>query len=296
MCLVPVPAKNILITGASGFAGSRIAAFARNNGCIVNELGRRRSENLRTSETFQEFTLGEAISPECLRGNEVLIHCAYDFTPTEIDEIERINVRGSRILLDAAHDAGVERIIVISSVAAAHGGAVSNYRRAKRAIEMHAEKLGAVIVRPALIFGREAGGMVGTLSKLSRLPIIPTVGFGRQSFYLCHDQDLAALVYQLATSEERFDKPIVAANEVSKSFKQIVRTLAAIRGKRPLFFPFPFLLLYVCLRFVELIGLRIGMRSDSLKGLANRDLRIDFSETRRCGVEFREFSKDSAVE
>ena len=58
---------------------------------------------------------------EALRSADALIHAAYDLSLTSSADIWRVNVEGTRRLLEAAKDAAVGRIIVLSSMSAFAG-------------------------------------------------------------------------------------------------------------------------------------------------------------------------------
>src|ERR1700686_1328361 len=111
---------------------------------------------------------------DLLDGVDVLIHCAYDMTLRSRDDIWRVNVDGTRKLLDAAVRSDVRLSIVLSSMSA-YEGTAQLYGLSKLDIERDAAQVGAVCVRPGLVYGPTAGGMAGALGKLTALPLIPVV-------------------------------------------------------------------------------------------------------------------------
>ena len=104
------------VTGASGYVGSRIAEHLLKNQCTVYEM-RRNLPKYKNKFTIQ-FSLGKDVNANALRGIDVLIHCAYDFSVTKWEDINKINVEGSLKLFQAAKKAGVKKIIFISTMAA----------------------------------------------------------------------------------------------------------------------------------------------------------------------------------
>ena len=68
-----------------------------------------------------QFKLGEPIDPQALKNCRALIHCAYDFSKVSWKDIYSTNVRGSELLLHAAQQAGVERLMFISTISAFTG-------------------------------------------------------------------------------------------------------------------------------------------------------------------------------
>ena len=116
---VPSP---VLVTGASGFLGSAIAAALRARGHDVQTLVRRSSPrtNLDPRDTVREGDLGDPASlAAALKGVRFLFHAAADYRlwARDPEEIIRNNVEGTRLIMMEALRAGVERIVYTSSVA-----------------------------------------------------------------------------------------------------------------------------------------------------------------------------------
>jgi dihydroflavonol-4-reductase len=111
-----------LVTGASGFLGAAIAISARTAGYRVRVLIRTSSPRTNI-HPHDEIAVGDLRNREsiaaALRGVRYLVHAAADYrlwAPSP-DEILRNNVEGTRILMEEALRAGVERIVYTSSVA-----------------------------------------------------------------------------------------------------------------------------------------------------------------------------------
>jgi dihydroflavonol-4-reductase len=112
----------ILVTGASGFLGAAIANSARAAGYKVRVLIRTSSPRTNIHRD-DEIALGdlrdrESIAP-ALHGIRYLVHAAADYrlwAPSPEDILSN-NVEGTRILMEEALRAGVERIVYTSSVA-----------------------------------------------------------------------------------------------------------------------------------------------------------------------------------
>lgn len=111
-----------LVTGANGFIGSQLTHFLIDQGEKVRVMVRPQSE-VRSLEglpvEFAYADLREASSlPPALAGVQRVYHVAADYRlwAKNPQEIYESNVTGTRQLLAAAHQAGVERFIYTSSV------------------------------------------------------------------------------------------------------------------------------------------------------------------------------------
>jgi dihydroflavonol-4-reductase len=113
----------VLITGASGFVGSAVAAAFRAAGYPVRALVRPSSPRTNLQDRSVEIAHGDladrASLGAALKGMRCLVHAAADYRLWAPDpgEIERTNVEGTRILMEEAQRAGIERIVYTSSVA-----------------------------------------------------------------------------------------------------------------------------------------------------------------------------------
>jgi nucleoside-diphosphate-sugar epimerase len=272
--------KICAITGASGWVGSCVARHFRVHGWQVRELTRAAG-----------YTLDAEVPAGLLDGVTALVHCAYDFSPLRREEIDAVNVAGSRRLFEAARTAGVRRLVFISTMSAFEG-CRSLYGQAKLAIERDAREHGALVLRPGLVFGAGAGGMVGRLEKqVQSSRVVPLIGDGRQPLYLIHEEDLSAFIRRFA--EDTAPAPveaITAAHPQLWTFRAILEALAARQSRRLTLIPLPWQLLWLALKTAESLGLRPSFRSDSLLSLMNQNPAPDFSVPARHPLTCRPFA------
>jgi dihydroflavonol-4-reductase len=171
--------RSTLVTGGSGFIGGQVvrALLARGDDVRVTVRASTRPDalaGLDVKRVTADVTDRRAVR-RALRGVERVFHVAGTTNlrlPRE--ELVRINVDGTRTMLEAALDAGVERVVHVSSVAAigpAPSGRTADERQlrtgplgipyadSKHAAEMEALRVAAhgldvVIACPAHVFGR----------------------------------------------------------------------------------------------------------------------------------------------
>ncbi|MFE0700383.1 NAD-dependent epimerase/dehydratase family protein [Streptomyces sp. NPDC058872] len=186
----------LLITGATGFIGSRVAALAAlaPEPAHVRLLARRPvvpSEALATAaeegvravdRPTVEAVPGDLRDAEALRracaGIDVLVHCASAVGAGE--EVSRaVNDEGTRALVDAALEAGATRIVALST-ASVHGrgpfraakpGSLplapgSTTSRTRAAGERHVVDAGGTALRPHLVYGTGDRQVVPGIARL----------------------------------------------------------------------------------------------------------------------------------
>lgn len=279
------------ITGMSGYLGSVIGEGFRTSGWQTVALGRRPAAG--PDVPWRHFDLADGPSAGLLAGLDVLVHCAYDMQAYRRDEVWRRNVEGSRRLLEAGRE--VRRTIVLSSMSA-YDGTEQVYGQAKLAIERHASAAGAVIVRPGLVWGPAAGGMAGTLRRLSRLPLTPVIsGAGHQ--FTVHEDDLADAVVALATADPLPLVPIGLAHPQPVPFRDLVKALARLDGHEVRFVRVGRRLPHRALRVIERLPRSPAIRADSLLGLVRPASAVPGQDVvRALGLSFRPLVPTSQVE
>jgi nucleoside-diphosphate-sugar epimerase len=286
--------QTLAVTGANGFVGSCVVSFLRNRGYRVIALRHDLTEPS-IDGTQQPYSLSGPVPIDALRETGGLIHCAHDFGQRSWDDIVRVNVEGSTRLLKAAREAGVRSIVLVSTVSAFEG-CQSLYGRSKLKIEQVAQALGATVVRPGLVFGGDAGGALLPLRRLvARSRVVPLVVGGHQQLHLVHREDLCQLLLRAIESGPAASRvPITAASKQAFTLREIMETLAASQGRRVVFAPVSWRLIWACLKFAEVVGLPLRLGSDSLRSLLHPPAHLRVEEA-PLGVRLRSFSAESAA-
>src|ERR1700751_1826832 len=112
-----------LVTGATGFVGSALVRALLGAGHDVRVLARPNSDRRNVADLAVKVVEGSLEdTPSLARavaGCRYLFHAAADYRLWVPDPAQmfRANVEGTRVLMKAALDAGVERVVYTSSVA-----------------------------------------------------------------------------------------------------------------------------------------------------------------------------------
>jgi len=187
----------VLVTGATGFVGSRlIQAFKDSPG--IDALAALRDVERASGVPVEFLVVGEIFAGTdwmvALQGVDVIVHLAgrahvMKESPTDaLAKFRTVNLEGTAALARQAIEAGVKRFIFISSigvngahtikrpfdeasVAAPHADYAISKFEAEQALQEIAEKSAMewVIIRPPLVYGAQAPGNFRRLLKLISL-------------------------------------------------------------------------------------------------------------------------------
>jgi nucleoside-diphosphate-sugar epimerase len=279
------------ITGSNGYLGSSLVAALRAKDLGVVEY-RREAPHASSDAVVRELDLSQPIDAGVFDGVSCLVHAAWDLRETDPRRAWERNVEGSKRLLEAALDAGVDRVIFVSSMSA-YFGTKQDYGLMKLAVERAVLESKQVVVRPGLVYGAQSGGMASTLAKLARLPVIPVFRGAQQ--YTLHIEDFLAAMVTLVRADEVPSSVIGLAHEPPTSFREIMLALAPGDGGSAKTVSVPWHPLLGALRVGERLGVPLPVRSDSLLGLVRPAPGVPSRDIAdRLGLSFRPFSVEGA--
>lgn len=199
----------ILLTGATGFIGSRVAAALRTRGHEVLGVVRRPDPNApaEVAGDFSRDTDSAAWLPR-LTGVDVVVNAVGIIREGGAQSFSALHIQGPRALFDACVQAGVRKIIQISALGA-DDEATSRYHVSKASADRYLQALPIdwIVLRPSLVFG-VGGASTRLLGGMACLPLVPLVGRGDQSVQPVHVDDLVALC-AVAIESTELDRRVV---------------------------------------------------------------------------------------
>ncbi|HAS6160760.1 NAD-dependent epimerase/dehydratase family protein [Vibrio vulnificus] len=197
---------------------------------------------------------------EALEGSDVVVHMAaiahYKYTNEK--QISEINTKSVIRFASEAVKAGVKRFVFVSSIGVngtstqaepftldSEPSPHNDYARSKYDAEIGLKKIAketgleVVIVRPTLVYGPDAPGNFGMLTKLiKRLPVLP-FGFATNRRDFISVQNLADLLVTCATHPNAAGHTFLASDGETVSIKEFTNAIAKGLDKKIFQLPVP---------------------------------------------------------
>lgn len=207
--------RKIFMTGATGVVGrallARLAGDKRQAGRNMPAVAVLSRNVSAFPEPGVRAVHGRLSDPEPwrreLEGASEVVHMAALTGKARAAEFQRVNVEGTRLLLEACRAAGVRRFLFVSSIAATYPEHDAYpYGRSKLEAEalVRVSGLDWAIVRPTIVMSRRAK-IWHSLEGLAGLPIVPLFGGGGTQIQPIHADDLAECL-NLWIDEPAFDR------------------------------------------------------------------------------------------
>jgi nucleoside-diphosphate-sugar epimerase len=220
----------VALTGATGFVGSHLAeallAAGHDVSCLVRTPARAEDLRARGARPVAGSLEDEAALRALVEGADVLHHVAGVIAARTPEEFERVNRAGTFAVARLAREAGVRRLVLVSSLAvsgptvpgrpleeADRDQPVTPYGRSKQAGEeaVRASGVPFTIVRPPAVYGPRDRELLRVF-RLAKSPLVPLLGDGTQELSFVHAADLAHALMAAGESEKTLGRTYHAAH------------------------------------------------------------------------------------
>lgn len=243
----------VLVTGGTSLIGSQLAKALAARGDEVTVL-QRRPANLGLAEVLADLGDVEAVR-RATAGQDTIVHLAAKANVSgDPADYERINIGGTRTVIRAAEEAGVRRLVYVSSPSVAHGGsslvgvgagpadphkARGPYARTKAAAELIAlaadsATLSVVAIRPHLVWGPGDTQLTGRIISRAKAGHLPIIGSGAaliDTTYITNAVE--ALVAAVDRCPEAHGRALLVSNGEPRPVAEILSSLCRAGGAEP---------------------------------------------------------------
>ena len=246
----------VLVTGGTGFAGGHLCKRLARSGYSVRALVRDPNCSLELQQWGVELALGDLRDRRSLdnamKGVDLVYNIAAIYrkpNPTR-KELWDTNVQGTKNMLEAAINAGVERFVYCSTVGV-HGHIKNppaneetpyapgdHYQESKVEAEkivfqyMYEGNISCVICRPCGLYGPKDLRFL-KLFKAVKSGMFFMIGSGEVLYHMIYIDDLIDGFLLCGTKEEAIGKVYILGHDTYVTLNQLVETISEEMGVRP---------------------------------------------------------------
>jgi NADH dehydrogenase len=232
----------IAITGSSGFVGRHLYPTLASEGHDLVLISRRTGVNVTDLRALTAM----------FTGCEAVIHCAGINREIGKQTYAAVHVEGTRTVVNAAEQAGVSRLVLMSFLRA-RPDCGSGYHESKWAAEeiVRASKLDYTVVKAGMTYGLGDHMLDHISHSIYTLPVFATVGIVERPIRPLAIKDLVA-VLRASAVDGRLSRQTVAVVGAEQLFlSEALRRVGSVLGKRVLVVPCPVVLQFMLAQLFE---------------------------------------------
>ena len=247
----------VTVFGGTGFLGRRVVRHLRDKGFSVRIASRHPSSS-RDDDPHVRLIgadIRERRSVEtAVVGAFGVVNAVSLYVERGTDTFQALHVAAAERVAEQARKAGVERLIQISGIGA-DAASPSPYIRARGQGEQAVRQAGAgaVIVRPAVMFGPD-DAFLNTLVQLLRwLPVYPMFGRGETRLQPVDVEDVGEAVARLMQRTGRQAITVECGGPRVYAYEELLRTIARAANVKRVLVPVPFAAWHALARVAEML-------------------------------------------
>jgi uncharacterized protein YbjT (DUF2867 family) len=247
-----VPGQVVTVFGGTGFLGRRIVRHLHASGFAVRIATRHpdparlpASGNGSDIVSLHADVNDDGLVATAVSGAWAVVNAVSLYVERGKDTFQSVHVRAAERVAELSRRAGVGRLVHISGIGS-DARSTSPYVRSRG--EGEAAVLdafpSATVIRPSVMFGPGDAFVTPLLTMIRQMPVFPMFGAGTTRLQPVYVEDVAEAITRILrppTAHQLYE--LVGPNIYT--YEELLRTLAAAVGRRPLFLPFPFALWHV---------------------------------------------------
>ena len=280
----------VLVTGGAGVVGRALCRELLNRGVCVRVLSLPGDTLVQSLPSGVEIAYGNVADYESIRpafdGVDCVFHLAAILLSNDADAFEKINAGGTRNVVSACQDAGVRRLLYVSSISVTYP-VLTPYGASKLAGEAAVKESGLewTIVRPTLVIG-DGGGVEFRMFAdfVCKFPVYPMPGGGVSKKRPVRSVDLVKGIAAAGLTCDAVGKTYALAGPEVMTMAEMARRVLKQAGLRHWMVPLPWWLARMLAVFKNRIGGRrvsaeqalAGFLYDAVPDIENAEKDLDY--------------------
>lgn len=216
---------NILVTGITGYIGSRLAPRLRTEGHSVRGFSRRASAAGDVPVVAGDAVTGTGLE-EALEGIDVAYYLLHSMEASSNGSFAARELRAAENFASAAQAAGTERIVYLGGLMPAHG-ARSPHMVSRLAVEDALRRAVAcpVALRASIVIGARSRPFRLLVRLVERMPVLPLPAWRSRRTTPVDERDILEILARAATAPELCERHVDVAGPEELTYGEFVERI-----------------------------------------------------------------------
>lgn len=237
----------VTVFGGTGFLGRRVVRRLREHALGVRVAARRpeRGRELFAGDPHVQSVAADVQDDlsvaAALAGAYAAVNAVSLYVERGGRSFQGIHVAGARRVAAQARLGNVQRLAHVSGIGSDPASPSLYIRsRGEGELAVRAAFPGALIFRPAVMFGPDDAFLSVILRTLKALPVYPLFGRGETRLQPAHVEDVGEAIVRALQRTELSGVTFECGGPSVYSYRELLTLIAAEAGRRPLLVPIPF--------------------------------------------------------
>ena len=249
----------VTVFGGTGFLGSRVVRHLLSQGLSVRIASRHpdrapsSSAGIALESIFADVNDERSVAA-AVAGAYGVVNAVSLYVERGTETFHAVHVDAADRLARQAHQAGVERLAHVSGVGAdAASGSPYICKRGEGELAAQAAFANAIIIRPAVMFGRDDAFLNTLVKLLKRLPAYPMFGRGLTRLQPTYVEDVAEAIARSVQPAATQAITYELGGPCVYTYKELLKVVAHRLHRKPVLFSVPFSVWHALARIAEVL-------------------------------------------
>ena len=236
----------VTVFGGTGFLGRRIVRHLRLHGFCVRVASRHPDRGHALGPDDAQLRAVKAdvrdqrLVADALADAYGAVNAVSLYLERGLETFHSVHVESAQRVAAQAQRAGVRRLVHVSGIGAdPRSQSLYIRKRGEGELAVREAFAEAILIRPAVMFGRDDAFLTTILKLLNRLPLFPMFGNGRMRLQPINVEDVGEAIAKILQREQTGPNMFECGGPSVYSYEELLRVVANAAGIKPILLPVP---------------------------------------------------------
>jgi len=236
----------VTVFGGTGFLGRRIVRHLRLHGFCVRVASRHpdRGHALGPDDAqlraVRADVRDQRLVADALADAYGAVNAVSLYLERGLETFHSVHVESAQRVAAQAQRAGVRRLVHVSGIGAdPRSQSLYIRKRGEGELAVREAFAEAILIRPAVMFGRDDAFLTTILKLLNRLPLFPMFGNGQMRLQPINVEDVGEAITKILQREQTGPNMFECGGPSVYSYEELLRVVANAAGIKPILLPVP---------------------------------------------------------